>query len=177
MKKVIINIVLILIFIIIYLLQINVLNYVHIAGVKPNPFIIYILYIGLFMGRKMGLSYGIVFGIILDLLVGRKVGITAIMLGAIGLLAGVFEKNFSKDSRITIILMVIGSTIIYEIGIYFLSYMLIGTTLEIISFCKILIAEIVYNALLTIIVYPLIQKSGYNVEEVFKGNKILTRYF
>lgn len=177
MKKVIINIVLILIFIIIYLLQINVFNYVHIAGVKPNPFIIYILYIGLFMGRKMGLSYGIVFGIILDLLVGRKVGITAIMLGSIGLLAGVFEKNFSKDSRITIILMVIGSTIIYEIGIYFLSYMLIGTTLEIASFCKILIAEIVYNTLLTIIVYPFIQKSGYNVEEVFKGNKILTRYF
>lgn len=177
MRKVIVNIILILVFLIIYLLQVNVFNYVQIAGVKPNPFIIYILYIGLFTGRKMGLSYGIIFGIILDLLIGRKVGVTAIMLGLVGILAGVFEKNFSKDSRITIMIMVIGLTIIYELGMYLLSYVFIGTTLEMVSFLKILIAETVYNTLLTIIVYPLIQKTGYNIEEVFKGNNILTRYF
>lgn len=177
MKKVIVNISLILIFLIIYLLQVNVFNYILIAGVKPNPFIIYVLFIGLFMGRKMGLSYGIIFGILLDLLVGKKVGITAIMLGTIGIMAGIFEKSFSKDSRLTIMFMVIGSSFIYELGIYILSHFIIGTSIETISFIKILIAEIVYNTLLTIIVYPLIQKTGYNLEEVFKGNKILTRYF
>ncbi|MNT71450.1 hypothetical protein D3C72_2099360 [compost metagenome] len=99
------------------------------------------------------------------------------MLGIIGVLSGIFEKNFSKDSRMTIMLMVIGTTLLYEIGIYFLNYIFIGSTLEFFNFSKILLAEIVYNTLLTIIVYPIIQKTGYNVEEVFKGNKILTRYF
>ena len=31
--------------------------------------------------------------------------------------------------------------------------------------------------IITIILYPLIQKFGYAIEEEYKGNKILTRYF
>ena len=54
----------------------------------------------------------------LDLFIGRKVGITAIMLGTVGFIGGMFDKNFSKESRITIIIMVVASTFIYEIGAY-----------------------------------------------------------
>ena len=53
----------------------------------------------------------------LDLFIGRKVGITAIMLGTVGFIGGMFDKNFSKESRITIIIMVVASTFIYEIGV------------------------------------------------------------
>ena len=35
------------------------------------------------------------------------------MLGVVGLIGGVFDKNFSKESRITIIIMVIVSTFLY----------------------------------------------------------------
>ena len=45
------------------------------------------------------------FGILLDLFIGKKVGISAIMLGIVGLIGGIFDKNFSKESRISIILM------------------------------------------------------------------------
>ena len=37
--------------------------------------------------------------------------------------------------------------------------------------------EIVYNVILTIILYPLIQKGGYKLESIFKQNEVLTRYF
>ena len=125
----------------------------------------------------MGLAYGIVFGLILDLLIGKKIGISAIMLGTIGLIGTVFDKNFSKDSRITIMIMVIGCTIIYEVGIYFISYITQGINIEIINFLKILSIEVIYNTILTIILYPIMQRTGYNIEEQYKGNKILTRYF
>lgn len=143
----------------------------------PNLFVIYILFIGLFASRTVGAIYGIVIGLILDLLLGMQVGINAITLGLVGFLAGVFDKNFSKDSRMTIMLMVLGATFMVEVLNYLLDYMFIGVNIEILSFTKILIIEIIYNLILTIILYPLIQKAGYYIENEYKGNKILTRYF
>lgn len=177
MKKIIINILLVITFIILYFLQLNFFSWFKIAGVMPNLFVILVFYIGLFSGRGMGLTYGIIFGIVLDLLIGENVGMTAIMLGIIGIIGGVLDKNFSKDSRITIMLMVIVNTIIYEVGMYILRYAILDSSIEIISFLKILIAEVVFNILITIILYPLIQKTGHFIENEYKGNKILTRYF
>lgn len=177
MKKVLINIGIILTFLILYFLQANFFSWFQIAGVMPNLFVILVLFIGLFTGRGMGAMYGVIFGILLDLFIGRKIGMTAIMLGSIGLIAELFDKNFSKDSRMTIMIMVIGSTIIFEVGMYILNYFILSTNVEIIQFIKILIIEVIYNTILTIILYPLIQKAGYGIEKEFKRNKILTRYF
>jgi len=99
------------------------------------------------------------------------------MLGAVGLIGGIFDKNFSKESRITIIIMVIVSTFIYEIGAYLLGCPIYGYSLEMLAFIKILLIEIIYNIIITILFYPIIQKLGYKIEEEYKGNKILTRYF
>lgn len=99
------------------------------------------------------------------------------MLAVVGLIGGVFDKNFSKESRITIMIMVIVSTFIYEIGAYVIGCPIYGYTIEITNFIKILLIETVYNIIITIILYPIIQKLGYEIEEEYKGNKILTRYF
>lgn len=143
----------------------------------PNLFVVFVFYIGLFIGRSMGLTYGIIFGLLLDLLVGEKIGMTAIMLGIVGIIGGIFDKNFSKDSRITIMIMVVGITIIFEVGMYVLRYAILSSNIEIINFLKILIAETSFNVLITIMLYPIIQKTGHSIENLYKGNKILTRYF
>ena len=49
--------------------------------------------------------------------------------------------------------------------------------LEIFYFIKILLIEVLYNILLVILFYPLIQKAGYSMDRTFKRNNILTRYF
>lgn len=177
MKKFLINITLILIGFIIYFLQSNFFNWFTIFGIKPNLFIIYILFIGLFGNRSMGVVYGSITGIFLDLLFEERIGANLIGLSVIGIIATLFDKNFSKDSRITIMFMVFGTTIIFEILTYFISYVLYSTNVEILSFLKILIVEVIYNILITIIIYPALQKFGYYIENTYKGNKILTRYF
>lgn len=73
--------------------------------------------------------------------------------------------------------MVLGSTIIVEVSNYLLTYMFVGSSVEIFNFIRILILEVIFNLILTIIIYPLIQKFGYEIENEYKGNKILTRYF
>ena len=103
----------------------------------------------------MGIIYGAVCGIFLDLLYEANVGINITGLVLIGILAILFNKNFSKDSRITIMFMVFGTTIIFEVITYFINYVLYSTNVEVISFIKILIVEVVYNILITIIIYPL----------------------
>lgn len=143
----------------------------------PNLFIIYVLFIGLFASRTIGTIYGVGIGLMLDLLLGQQVGINAVTLGIVGFLAGIFDKNFSKDSRMTIMLMVFGSTFLVEVLNYILNYMFLSINVEIFTFLTILIVEIIYNLILTIILYPIIQKAGYYIENEYKGNTILTRYF
>lgn len=177
MKKVFINLAIIISFIFIYLLQANFFTWFKIAGVMPNIFIILMLYIGLFMGRNSAITYGVIFGLLIDIFIGRKLGITSIMLGVIGIIADLFDKNFSKDNRITVMAMAGIVTIIYEIGIYILSYFILNINVELVAFSKILFVETIYNVILTIILYPIMQMTGYDVEEEYKGSKILTRYF
>lgn len=177
MKKTLAIILLIIAFLIIYFLQANFFNWFTIAGVKPNFFIVFILFISLYAGVKVGIPFGVISGLFLDIILGKNLGTYGIMFGIIGIIGGYFDKNFSKESKITIILMVIGSTFIFEIGSYIIQIIEQSINVEIMDFIRILLIEAMYNTILTIIFYPLIQKLGYKVEETFKVQRILTRYF
>lgn len=167
----------ILIFIIIYLLQVNLFSWFNLGGVKPNLFVIFVLTIGLFSGKSVGISLGIFLGFILDLLMGKSIGICTTMLGITGFIGGFLSKNFSKDSRITMMTIIATTTFIYEIGTILLNLLINQTQIEILYIIKTLIIEIIYNSIITIIIYPLIIKIGYKTEEIFKKNKMFTRYF
>ncbi|MBR3002497.1 MAG: rod shape-determining protein MreD [Clostridia bacterium] len=177
MKKLIINISLILTFILIYLLHQNLFYNFTIAGVMPNLFVILILFIGLFFNKTAGITYGAIFGLLLDFFIGKKIGISSVMLGIVGLIGGLFDKNFSKESRITLMIMVIVCTFIFEIGSYTLGFFIYQYEINLPVFIKTLLIEASYNVILTIVLYPLMQNFGYKIEEEYKGNKILTRYF
>ena len=177
MKKFIMNLLIILTAFIIYFLQANFFNWFTISGVMPSLFVIFVLFIGLFSNRIMGVVYGVAIGTMLDLVIGAQIGINAIGLGVIGFLSATFDKNFSKDSRATIMFMVLGATLIFEIIVYILNYIIFSTSIELINFIRILAIETIYNLILVIILYPLMQKFGYAIENEYKGNKILTRYF
>lgn len=178
MKRTLTVIALILVFFIIYFLQANFFNWFTIANVKPNLFIILALFIGLFLGRKYGLCFGIIYGFFLDALIGRNIGISSVMFGIIGLMGGYIDKNFSKDSRLMVMSMVAVTTIVYEIILYIIqSVVLTYSISEIGLLIRTLLIEVIYNIIITIIIYPLIKKAGYFIEGTFKENNILTRYF
>ena len=137
MKKVLIHISLIITFIVIYLLQSIFFSHFTIAGIMPNMFVIFMMFIGLYMGRTMGTIYGIMAGILIDFWVGKNIGLTSVALALIGIISGALEKTLSKDSRITILLMGVICTIIYEIALYFLQFIVLGINVEILNFIKI----------------------------------------
>ncbi len=177
MRRTVIIICLIIIFFITYFLQVNIFPFFTIFGVRPNVLIIFVLFVGLYTNRIVSMSFAVIFGLMLDFTYSKEIGVTAIMFCIVAYLASYFDKNFSKESRITIIIMVAISTIIYEVGRYFIDSMVVNYEREMFYFFKILLIETTYNVLLTIIVYPLMQKVGFVIDRNFKENNILTRYF
>ena len=177
MKKTLIYISLILVFIFIYLLQSLFFVNFTIAGVQPNIIVILVLFIGLFMGRSRGIIYGVIYGILMDLWIGKNIGITSICLAIVGVIGGAFDKNFSKDSRIVILLIGAFCTLIYEVLLYIFQIIFFNVSVEIFPFLKILVIEIIYNILIITTIYPIMKNVGYEVESEIKGDKILTRYF
>lgn len=177
MKKTIAIVILIISFFIIYFLQSNFFTWFTIANVQPNLFIIFVLFIGLFAGKKLGLILGVIFGLFLDIVIGKQIGISCIMFGIVGIIGEYFDKNFSKESRITIMLMIAGTTVLYEAACYIFNIISSNVNVEILSFARTLLIEVIYNIIITIIIYPIMQKLGHVLEENFKSKSILTRYF
>lgn len=177
MKKSVITVILLITFLIIYFLHVNFFSWFNLAGIKPNLFVILVFVIGLFSGKSRGITFGIIIGLCLDFFLGKSIGITGIMLGFVGFLGGYLDRNFSKDSRFTMIIMVVIVTLIYEIGNYIFNYFINDVNINIGLFAKILFIESFFNIIITVILYPLILKLGYKLDKTFKDNKILTRYF
>jgi len=177
MKKALSILCLILTFFIIYFLQANFFTWFNIATIMPNVYVILVLFIGLFVKRKIGLACGIGFGLYLDIVLGKTIGTSALALGIVGLLGEILSKNFSKDSRFIVCLMVIGTTAVYETIVYLLTMLRTEGTIEILAFLRILLIEMFFNGLITIIIFPLIKKAGYYLENLYDDKFILTRYF
>lgn len=171
MKKVISIISIIITFLLIYFLQINFFSWFNIDGVKPNLFVILVLFISLYINKTAGIIFGIILGIFLDVLTSNKIGTTAIMYVLIAILVSYFNKNFSKDNKITFILMVVGCTTLFEVVTYILMCIRNLIPLEILSFSRMLVIELIFNILLTIIIYPVIKNSGNLLERIFRKNK------
>lgn len=177
MKKTLTTIIMIIIFLIIYFLQSNLFSWFNLAGIKPNLFVILVLMIGLFSGESRGITLGIIFGISLDFFIGKSIGISGIMLGLVGFLGGYLDRNFSKDSRFTMIIMIVISTCLYEIGSYLFNYFVNDANVNLWIFVRMLVIENFFGIMITIILYPIIVKLGYKLEKIYKENRILTRYF
>lgn len=177
MKKALVIAVFFAVFLVIYFLQANFFSWYNLGGIKPNLFIIFTLFIGLFLGKEYGFPLGVIFGLCLDFFIGKRIGLNAIMLGISGLIGGILDKSFSKESRITFMMMTALVTFFCEIVNYTLQIILLGAEPTLISFMKITIIEAIYNAILVIILYPLIQKTGNKVEEIFTENKSFMKYY
>ena len=177
MKKSVIIVAIVIIYFIIYFLQVNLFSWFTIAGIKPNLFVLLTLFIGIFLGGKTGAVLGFLIGLYTDFLFSGNIGVSAILFGIVGVAGSSLEKRFSKDSKITIIIMGSIVTALYEVFLYIYMVMSYSADVNLLKFLYVLAIEIVYNAMLLIIFYPWVQKYGSLAEDVYKNNNMLPKYF
>ncbi len=176
MKKILIITGIFMAFLLIYFLQINFFSWYNIAGIQPNLFIILALFIGLYMGKVYGLTIGIIMGFLLDLFISKMIGTNMLILGLAGFLGGIYDKNFSKEKLISLMLMVGGTTILDELIVYVMQLIFLKIDLAILKLIYIVLIEAIYNVILIIILNPLIQKIGISIENTFKKEQTFSKY-
>ena len=74
-------------------------------------------------------------------------------------------------------LMTIVTTLICETVSYLIQIILFKLSIEVLPFIKIISIEVLYNSILIILLYPLIEKTGEALERTFKEKSILTKYY
>ncbi|MGN1352375.1 MAG: rod shape-determining protein MreD [Clostridia bacterium] len=176
MKKIISVLGIVIIFLSIYFLQSNFFSWFNIYSIKPNLFMIFVIFLGLFLGKEYGLTFGILLGLILDLFSSQIIGINAISLGAAGLLAGILAKNFSIEHKFTFIIIASLLTFIGESVYYALEIILSEAEVQLIIFIRILLIEIIFNDLIIIIIYPVLNKIGEKLKMMLEDETNYIKY-
>ncbi len=74
-------------------------------------------------------------------------------------------------------LITIGTSLICEILSYLIQIAVFKLSVEIQMFIKIILIESLYNAIIIIIIYPLLEKLGEVLTKIFKEKNILTKYY
>ena len=74
-------------------------------------------------------------------------------------------------------LMTIAATLICEVISYLIQIIVFKLSIELLPFIKIIVMETLYNTMLIIIIYPLIEKTGELLERIFNEKNILTKYY
>ena len=110
-------------------------------------------------------------------MIGKNTFFTGIVLAIIGLIGEYFDKSFSKDNKLMIILLNVMCTIVFEIILYALNIIIFKIDIELKQFIINLLIECIFNSFILIIFYGGMKKLGYYLEENFKGKTFLTRYF
>ena len=140
-----------------FVIQCTCFNAVSMGGIVPNLLIIITAAFGFMHGQKEGMYVGFLSGIFIDVLFGNGIiGLYALIYTFIGYLNGLFSRIFyPEDVKLPIFLIVI-SDLIYSFICYILTFLLRSRLDLPYYLIRVMIPEMVYTALVTLIIYRFI---------------------
>ncbi len=165
MKPIIISLIVILNLI----LQSTVFQWFKIYGVLPNTALILVICFAVYSGRNKGATIGFFVGILHDIILGRIIGLNALVFMIIGYLVGLMDQKIFKENLLIPFILTGVATVFYEI-INLLLIFLLGYRIELFNiFKKMLIVAVLYNCILSPIIY-------FYVSKLFRSNLMKKRH-
>ena len=147
-----------------YLLQSTVFSHLELAGIKPNLLLIVTAAFGFMRGPKEGMWIGLAAGLLLDVQCGDIIGFYGLIYLLVGALNGLFEQLFfDEDIKLPLFLITL-SEFLYGIVIYFLMFLLKSDFKFPYYLGSIIVPELIYTIMVTLIVYPLILWVNHKLE-------------
>lgn len=139
-----------------YLLQCTFFQNISLGGIVPNILIIITSSFGFMRGKKEGMIIGFLAGLILDIFFGDILGFYSLIYMYIGYLNGFFRRIFyPEDIKLPMILITL-SELLYCFLCYIFLFLLRGKLHFGYYFIHVILPEIVYTILATLIVYKTI---------------------
>ncbi len=157
-----------LILIINLILQSTLFEYIAIIGIKPNTALIIVVCTAFMRGENEGVITGAFAGFLQDSFFGMFIGLHMFLYMVTGYLCGKFLSGFYKESIIIPVLITLISTFCYEFLFYIFSILLRGYTNFPYFLSTIILPEMVYSAIFSLLLYRLLYKINMWLEEKYK---------
>ncbi len=155
-KKIIVSLMCFILIWISYFFQVSFLSEFPLFGVKPNVAIVVTVGIALLSGKIPGMLFGMGYGLTYDIFFGKSMGLYFALYGLLGFLLGSHSNGFSKENRLSVVLVVAIVTAVVEVVTYLSGVVLYGYEFEVIVPGLMIVKEAVYNMILARIVYGLL---------------------
>ena len=139
-----------------FLLQSTLFVKLKFGAVSPNLMLVVTSSFGFMRGRKSGIAVGAISGLLVDIFCGQLLGFHTLLYTVIGYLNGSFERLFYDEDIKLPIVLISASEFLYGICIYVFVYMLQGDFAFGTYLFSIIIPELVYTILVTLILYQVI---------------------
>ena len=133
--------------------QSNFLNSIPLAGVIANLGIVLIAGVGLVSGKVLGGVIGFVYGLLIDITIYQSLGLYVLLYSLTGIIAGFLNHKFSKDNKISMIMLILFTTIIFESLLYLFNVLVNRFEFQLKFWFFTIVLETMYNILLTVLFY------------------------
>lgn len=153
MKRVIVTAFLILLC---FLLQCTLFRGLSFGGIVPNLLIVLTASFGFMRGEKTGLLIGFFSGLLIDIFFGSNIGFYALLYMYIGYMNGKFCTIFYPQDIKLPVALILGSEFSYGIICYAILFLLRSRFDFKYYLVHIILPEIVYTIVVTLLLYPLI---------------------
>ena len=159
------KIVLFVIITICYLLQTTVFHWLAFADIVPNLLILVVSSFGFMRGQKEGMIIGFFCGLLKDILGGDLLGFYALIYMLIGYGNGFFQRVFYDEDIKLPLALIAGSEFLYGMVIYVLLFML-KSDFHFLNYLRhVIMPELVYTILVTLVLYQIILHINRRLEE------------
>lgn len=137
------------------IIQSTILPYFEIFGIVPNTALVIVVVLALAKGRYYGGFFGILIGLLQDVIFSLTLGVNSFIYFFVGYFIGYIENTFARDNVINPIIFTGLSTIFYN-GFYSLFMFFLSRNVTFIDAVKSIFSlEIVYNCIVSILVYKI----------------------
>nr|WP_283244308.1 rod shape-determining protein MreD [Wansuia hejianensis] len=148
----------IIIIIISLIIQSTILPYFSFLGYLPNITLVVVVSIALLKGRYYGGFFGLCIGLIQDILFSTVIGINGFIYFILGFIIGYIQNTINNENLFIPAIFTFVSTIFFNLLYYFFMYFLSRRIDFSIALKHIFSIEILYNCILSVLIYKLLSK-------------------
>lgn len=148
-----------------FLLQTTVFQWIDFGGIVPNLMIILTASFGFMRGERTGLLFGFFCGLLVDIFFANVLGLNAMIYMYIGYTNGKFNRVFYPEDIKLPLFLILLSDFSYGFIYYFVLFLMRGRFQIVYYFIHIILPEMVYTILITLLLYPLILWLNKKIED------------
>ena len=139
-----------------FILQTTLFPLLAIRGIFPNTALILVTSYALLRGSKEGAIIGGCCGVLMDIFFSKMIGFYTLLYLAMGLLFGRSQKTFYRENYILPVIFCTIATVLYQAVLYITGFMFRGEGNILYFLFSVLVPELVYTAVVTMLFYRIL---------------------